>query len=84
MDRLRIATIECKYKNDDRQSKEQFIHRLNDSKMLEEIIRELTESHEYIMLPSEQVFGWAKRTEAQRAQVAVTNSLSQVKNFDAI
>ena len=43
--RLRIADIECNYKEVDRKLKEQFIHRVNDSKMLVEIIRELTKNN---------------------------------------
>ena len=52
MGRLRMATIECSYKEVDRQLKGQFKHRLNDSEMLTEIIRELTRSNESIMIPS--------------------------------
>ena len=40
--RLRTAGVECNYKEIDRQLKEQFIHGLNDDKMLAESIRELT------------------------------------------
>ena len=40
--RLRTAAMECNYKEVDRQLKEQFIHGLNESEMLTEIIRELT------------------------------------------
>ena len=36
--RLRTAVAECKYKEVDRQLKEQFIHGLNDDEMLVEII----------------------------------------------
>ena len=42
MGRLRTATVECNYKEVDRQLKEQFIHRLNDSEMLREIMRKFT------------------------------------------
>ena len=42
MGRLRLAAIECNYKEIDRQLKEQFIDSLNDTDMLVEIIRELT------------------------------------------
>ena len=42
MGRLRIAAIECSYKEIDRQLKEQFIHRLNDNGMMVEIIKKLT------------------------------------------
>ena len=42
MGRLRTAVLECKYKEVDRQLKEQFIHGLNIGQMLAELIRELT------------------------------------------
>ena len=80
MCRLRKAAIECNYKEVDRQLKEHFIHMLNDSEMLTEIIRELTNGDENIMIPSNNVLIWAKRIEAKRALAAVINSL----NYDAI
>ena len=40
MGRLRLAPVECNYKEIDRQLKEKFIHGLNDNDMLVEIIRE--------------------------------------------
>ena len=42
MSRLRLAALECNYKETDRQLKEKFIHRLNDNDIMVEIIRELT------------------------------------------
>ena len=44
--RLWLLAIECNYKELDRQLKEQFIHGLNDTDMLGEIIWELTKIHE--------------------------------------
>ena len=41
MGRLKLAATECNYTEIDRQLKEQFIHSLNDTDMLSEIIREL-------------------------------------------
>ena len=79
---IRIVTIECNYKDTDRQLKEQFIHRLNDNDMLAEIIRELTKTDENMHVTCEQILAWAKRIKAQRAQAAVINSLSEVKEFD--
>ena len=76
--------MECNYKEVDRQLKEQFIHWLNDSEMLTEIIREPNKNDESTMIPSECVLTWAKRVEAQRAQEAVINGLHEVKNFDMI
>ena len=84
MGRLRKAAMECNYKELDRQLKDQFIHGLNDSELLTEIIRELTKSHENTMVPSEHVLILAKRIEGQRAQAAVINSLHEVKNLDAM
>ena len=37
-----MLAVECNYQEVDRQLKEQFIHRLNDTEMLEEITTELT------------------------------------------
>ena len=51
--RLRVAAIECNYKEVDRQLKEQFTHRLNDSEMLAEMIRELIKSDVNMMIPSD-------------------------------
>ena len=52
--------------------------------MLAEIIRELTKSDETMPISIEWILVWVKRIEAQRAQVVVINSLSEVKNFDVI
>ena len=49
MCRIRVAAIEFKYKELDRQLKEQFIHGLNNSDMLAEIIRELTKTGEQVL-----------------------------------
>ena len=46
MGRLWLSTIECSYKEIDRQLKEQFIHGLNDTEMLGELIKELTKGGE--------------------------------------
>ena len=50
--------------------------------MLAEIIRDLTKSDENTVILSERVLVLVKRIEAQRAQVAVINSLSNIKNLD--
>ena len=60
------------------------MHGLNDCKMLTKIIRKLTQSNKNMMIPSEHVLTCAKTVEAQRFQVAVINSLHEVKNFDTI
>ena len=46
MGRWWLLVIECNYKELNRQLKEQFIHGLNDTNMLGEIIWELTKMHE--------------------------------------
>ena len=51
--------------------------------MLADIIRELMKTNENTQVTSEQVLVQAKK-EAQRAQATVTNSLSEVKDFDEI
>ena len=77
MYRLRLTVVECNYREGDRQLKEQFIHWLNNNAMLTEIIRELTKAEESVARKSEQVLGWAKRVEAQRAQFALMDSLTK-------
>ena len=58
--RLRTAAVECNYKEVDNKLKEQFIHRLNGSEVLTEIIRELTKSDENMIISSEHVLTWVK------------------------
>ena len=60
MNSLLTAAMECNHKEVNKQSKEEFIHGLNDSEMLTEIIRELTKSNENTVIPSEHVLTWAK------------------------
>ena len=72
--RLRTAAVKCNYQEIDRQLNEQFIHILNDNEILAEIIKELTKCDENMTILSENVLNWAKRIEAQRAQMAVINS----------
>ena len=52
--------------------------------MLGEITRELTKIHKNTEITSENVLCWAKRVEAQRAQSAIMNSLTEVKEFDKV
>ena len=63
---LWLSAIET-YKELDRQLKEQFIHGLNDTDMLGEIIWELTKVHENEEITSKNVLSWAKRVRVQRA-----------------
>ena len=59
----------------DRQLKEQFMHRLDNSDKLAEIIRELTKTNENTLVTSEQVLVLAKGIEAHRSQAAVIHGL---------
>ena len=59
MGRLRITVIECNYKVIDRQLKEQYIHGLNDNKMLIEILCELTAIKE-TCVTGEQELVWVR------------------------
>ena len=84
MGRLQLSAIECNYKELNRQLKEQFMHGINDTDMLGEIIRELTKIQENTEITSENMLCWAKRVEAQRAQSAIMNSLTEAKEFDKL
>ena len=84
MGRLQISGLECNYQELDRQLKEQFIHSLNDTEMLGEIIWELTKVKENGTTMREVILEWAKRVKVQRAQAAVMNSLTKTKEFDKI
>ena len=55
MGRLRLAAVECNYREVDRQLKKQFMYRLNDNDMLAKITRELTKSQENTDTTREQV-----------------------------
>ena len=76
MGHLHMAAAECDYKEVDRQLKEQFIHRLNDKVMLDEIIRELTSETSSEQMTSKDVLAWAKRVKAQKAQVSILNDIN--------
>ena len=67
MCRLRLAAVDSNYKEIARQLKEQFVHRLNDNDMVEELTRELTKAKGSTAVTSEQVR--AKTVEAQRASL---------------
>ena len=84
MGRLRIAAIECNYKEIDRQWKEQYIHGLNDNDMMVEIIKKLTKSEENKDVTSNQAPQWARQVEAQITHTAVLNNLKINQEFDAI
>ena len=67
MARLRLAAVECNYKEVDRQLKEQFVHGLNDNDMLAEITKKLIKAEKSMEITSEQIL--AKRVEAPRSPV---------------
>ena len=81
MGRLWLSAIECNYKEIDRQLKEQFIHGLNDTEMLGEIIKEFTKICENKEISSENVLFWAKRVEAQSV---IMKSITEAKEFDKL
>ena len=84
MDRFWLAVTECNYKEIDKQLKKQFVHGLNDTDMLGEIIWDLTKINKKTEITGENVLSWAKRVEAQRVQSAIINSLTEAKEFDKI
>ena len=53
----------------------------NDDEMLAENIRELTKCEENITTHSENVLTWAKRVEAQRAQMVVNSCLHEANKL---
>ena len=63
---LTLAAIDCNYKEIDSQLMEQFIHGLNDTDVLEEIIMEFTKFEENTEITTEKVLCWAKRVEAPK------------------
>ena len=77
MGRLHMAAMECNYTELDQQLKEKFIHGLNDKSMLDKIIKELTTTNSDGEITSEGILAWAKRVEAQRAQAAVLNTITE-------
>ena len=84
MSRLWLSVIECNCKVLDRQLKEQFIHGLNDTGMLGEIIWELAKIHKNTEITSKNVLCWAKRVKAQKAQSAIMNRLIGEKELDKL
>ena len=72
------------YRELDRQEKEQFIHGLNDKCTLDEIIRQFTATNNEEQVTSEGVLVWAKRIEAQRAQAAIQNTITESHQLDKV
>ena len=84
MGRLCVVAAECSYKEIDRQLKEKFIHGLNDKDMLGKIIKDLTTKSNNEQTKSEGVLVWAKRVEAQRAQAAILNDITETCHFNKV
>ena len=84
MGRLWTAAVECNYKEVDRQLKEQFIHGMNDRVLLDEIVRELMAKNNSEQINSEDVLLWARQIEAQRAQAAILNDITEAQKFDKV
>ena len=84
MGRLHMMAVECTYQQVDRQLKEQFIHGLNDKYMIEEIIKELMATKNDDHNTSGGVLVWAKKVDVQRIQAAVSNTLTESKQFNEI
>ena len=66
------------------QLKEKFIHGLNNKNMLDKVIRELTTKSINEQMTCEDVLIWAKRVEAQRAQVAILSDITESQKFDKV
>ena len=52
--------------------------------MLDEIVRELTAKNNSEQINSENILLWARRIEAQRAQAAILNDITEAPKFDKI
>ena len=78
---LWLEVVEYNYMEVDRQLKEQLIYRLNVTKMLAELISELTKIEKNSNVTSEQVLAWAKRVEAKRTQSAGINNLNEIEEM---
>ena len=84
MGRLCVVAAECNYREIDRQLKEQFIHRLNDKVMLDEVIRELTAKSNDEQMTSKGILAWAKRVEVQWVQATILNDIMELCQIDKI
>ena len=81
---LKLAAVECNYKEIDRQLKDQFIHRLNDNDTFVEIIRELTQTKKNVKM-WQVIKSWnGQKVKAQKAQSVIINRLNETKDFDKI
>ena len=78
MDRLRTKAADCKYKEYDRLLTEQFINRLNDDGMVDEILKEANILQDIEDASCEYVLLWAFRLDMPRAQNPAINEIKQV------
>ena len=81
MGRLQVAAVECNYQEADRQLKEQFIHGLNDKCMLEEIIKELTDTKNDDHIMSGGVLVWGQKS---RGTEDPSSSIKYINGIQAI
>ena len=70
----RVVAIECNYKELGRQLKEQFMHGLNNSVKVVDVIRELNKTDENTLVTSEKVLVCAKGIAVQRSETRGTIS----------
>ena len=71
----------CKYKENYKRLKEQFINGINDKGMTNEIIEELTSTKNISEVPNEQVLLWDKWVEVQRLETVMLNSLKENRDL---
>ena len=79
MGRLQLTAVECSNQELDRQLKEQYIHRLNDIKMLGKINKELATTKQNDTITSENILTWVKSVEMQRVQSAVMSPITETR-----
>ena len=84
MGRFCINEVDCEYKECDRRLMEQFINGLDDEVILEEIIQELTALKDNSEVSSDEVLMWAKKVEAQRAQMKVLDNLIDKRSLSLL
>ena len=79
MSRQKIKTTECKYKENYRLFKQEYIKTLNEKVMKKEIIKELATRKDNSEVISEQVLLWTIKVKALRSQMAMSESLRYIK-----
>ena len=84
MGRLQTKVAECEYREYDRLLIEQFIDRLNDEGMNNEILMEVTTLENIEEATSKYFLNWVHRVEMQRAQRSALNSIMESKDFGSL